>query len=234
MLRGGYVRVLWASPQIVGTSWLRGLLYDWCFNRLETGLYRGVDLFMANRRRARGRVPGPPASVEACPGLLKRLCHPADLEVCLLRRFQFKPFGRGGFDAKKAAAFPGNLLSLCNWSTSRCRRFSLACSSTLSLSVGSLACLERLGPTQRSKSCSPIPSLRVACAIRRTRLDHQPRGFDPILRCERSVLPALNSDLPSGTLPRTPARYLRCPQSQGKPNFSFGGSLSALAWSAVA
>src|SRR5699024_9456917 len=49
--------------------------------------------------------------VVALPSHAQKPCHAGDLEIRFLRVHQLEPFRRGGFDAKKAAAFPRNSLS---------------------------------------------------------------------------------------------------------------------------
>src|SRR5699024_9256680 len=62
--------------------------------------------------------------VIALTGHAQQACHAGDLVVRLLRVHQLEPFLRGGFDAKKAAAFPKNALSASSSWTRRRRLFS--------------------------------------------------------------------------------------------------------------
>src|SRR5690625_1344210 len=97
-----------------------------CGGELASDPWGSVDLVGGMERVAHGLIDlGPALGSRArarlsllAPGVVALACHAqqpghaGDLVVRLLRVHQLEPFRPGGFDAKKAAAFPRNSLSL--------------------------------------------------------------------------------------------------------------------------
>src|SRR5699024_2285210 len=108
--------------------------------------------------------------VIALTGHAQQACHAGDLVVRLLRVHQLEPFLRGGFDAKKAAAFPKNALSASSSWTRRRRLFSSSRSVAANGASGPGAGPRRSRScwTQRPSSCAPTSISSATCAIGRS------------------------------------------------------------------
>src|SRR5699024_4910697 len=108
--------------------------------------------------------------VIALTGHAQQACHAGDLVVRLLRVHQLEPFLRGGFDAKKAAAFAKNALSAASSWTRRRRLCTSARSVAATGAPGPGAGPRRSRPcwTQRPSSCAPTSISSATCAIGRS------------------------------------------------------------------
>src|SRR5690625_2059773 len=155
-----------------------------CGGELASDPWGSVDLVGGMERVAHGLIDlGPALGSRArarlsllAPGVVALACHAqqpghaGDLVVRLLRVHQLEPFRPGGFDAKKAAAFPRNSLSR---SRSWTRRRSCL-SSSRSWPVKGVSGLgggsrrSRSCRTQRPSSCAPTPLSSATCAIGRS------------------------------------------------------------------
>src|SRR5699024_3505063 len=180
-----------------------------------------IDLGPALGSRARARL-----SLLA-PGVVALACHSqqpghaGDLVVRLLRVHQLEPFRPGGFDAKKAAAFPRNSLSR---SRSWTRRRSCL-SSSRSWPVKGVSGLgggsrrSRSCRTQRPSSCAPTPISSATCAIGRSvsstsaAASRRYSGVYLFRFTIRTTLPQVST-----------TRELRCQHQEGKPSVVLPGA----------